>query len=198
MAAPGVHPPPGTSNMDDAALTDIDLYDLDVIDPAQALVDRSGIDHADVEQITQVMTALGALRAAEQQLSEASRARTGLGVTDLRALHYLDACAGRAMTATPGSIARHLGITSASTTKLLDRLERAGHVTRTQHPTDRRALAITVTPTAHEAARETVGRLQSRRFHAAARLTREERDVVIRFLHDLAREITPTTWAAGG
>lgn len=60
---------------------------------------------------------------------------------------------------------------------------------RSPHPTDRRALAITITEETRHAAMQTVGRQQAKRFYAAARLTREERAVVIRFLEDMTQEI---------
>ena len=43
----------------------------------------------------------------------------------------------------------------------------------------------------------TVGRQQAKRFHAAARLTAAERDVVIRFLGDMTNElsIADAAWA---
>lgn len=175
------------------------VYDVDASDPRGILVDREGVDPEDVRQITELMTALGALRDAEQRLSEASRRYMRLNETDMRALHYLIVCAHRAAVATPGGIAQHLGISTASTTKLLDRLERGGHVVRAPHPSDRRALAISITPDTHRAAMETVGRQQARRFHAAARLTSEERDVVVRFLRDMTAEIDPgdADWATG-
>ncbi|MEE4024134.1 MarR family transcriptional regulator [Gordonia sp. PKS22-38] len=43
---------------------------------------------------------------------------------------------------TAGELARHLGITTASTTTMIDRLERAGFVTRTRDPQDRRRVAV--------------------------------------------------------
>ncbi|WP_298861073.1 MarR family transcriptional regulator [uncultured Microbacterium sp.] len=174
-----------------------DLYDVDYSDPEHVLVQRDGIPVAEIRQINALMAALGELREAEEQLSEASRRYMRLGDTDMRALHYLIVCSHRGIIATPGGIAHHLRISSASTTKLLDRLERGGHVVRAPHPTDRRALAISITPATHRAAMETVGRQQSRRFYAAARLAPAERDVVIRFLRDMANEIAPNDeeWA---
>jgi DNA-binding MarR family transcriptional regulator len=172
-------------------LADADVYDVDYSDPEQMLVDRGGIPQADVRQITELMSSLGELREAEEKLSEASRRYMRLNDTDMRALHYLIVCAHRGILATPGGIAHHLRISSASTTKLLDRLERGGHIVRAPHPTDRRALAISITPQTHQAAMETVGRQQAKRFYAAARLTSAEREVVIRFLRDMAREIAP-------
>ncbi len=173
------------------------LYHLATSDPDGRLIDRSGIAEEDVQQIGELMTALARLRDAERALNDASLEYMKLNRNDMRALHYLIASTNRGKVATPGAIAAHLGISTASTTKLLDRLAAGGHITREPHPTDRRALAITITPATHEAALHTVGRQQSKRFHAAARLTRGERDAVIRFLNDMTNEITAGTerWA---
>lgn len=173
------------------------LYHLATSDPDGRLIDRSGIAEEDVQQIGELMTALARLRDAERALNDASLEYMKLNRNDMRALHYLIASTNRGKVATPGAIAAHLGISTASTTKLLDRLAAGGHITREPHPTDRRALAITITPATHEAALQTVGRQQSKRFHAAARLTRGERDAVIRFLNDMTNEITAGTerWA---
>lgn len=165
------------------------IYDLESSDPHSKLIDREGMDSANVRQIGQLMGALGGLRDAEQVLSEASLRYMKLNRNDMRAVHYLIATRNRGEQATPAEIAAHLGISTASTTKLLDRLEAGGHIRREPHPSDRRSLIITVTEQSHDAAMNTVGRQQSRRFHAAARLTPEERDVVIRFIQDMTKEI---------
>lgn len=143
------------------------------------------------------MAALSRLRRAEQELSDASLKYMKLNQSDMRALHYLIVSGNRGAIATPGAISTHLNISSDSTTKLLDRLERAGHIIRKPHPTDRRALTISITPETHEAAMTTVGQQQANRFHAAARLTSAERKVVIRFLDDMAQElsIADLAWA---
>jgi DNA-binding MarR family transcriptional regulator len=176
------------------------IYDVDASDPDGELVDRTGMSRDDVVQIGALMNALAALRDAEQRLSEVSRRYMKLGQTDMRALHYLIVCGHQGIIATPGGIAQHLSISSASTTKLLDRLEQAGHIVRSPHPSDRRALTISITPETRDAARDTVGRQQSKRFYAAARLTPEEREVVIRFLRDMTQEITlgDEPWAQEG
>jgi len=165
------------------------MFDVVANDPSQALIDRTGMEAADVQQISEVMSALGELREAERRLSAASRRYMKLNETDMRALHFLIVAAHAQDLVTPGQISQHLGISSASTTKLLDRLAKGGHVVRSPHPTDRRALTVRITPETHRAARETVGRQQSRRFYAAARLSREERDIVTRFLRDMTNEI---------
>lgn len=168
----------------------LSLYNVESNDPASELIDRSGIDPSELAHISQLMASLGSLRDAEQLLTEASQRYMKLGRSDMRALHYLIVAQHSGAIITPGAIAAHLGISTASTTKLLDRLEMGGHINRSQHPTDRRALAISVTPETREAAMKTVGRLQAKRFTAAARLSKEEKDVVIRFLDDMTEQIT--------
>lgn len=166
------------------------MYDLDSSDPRSEMIDRSGLTPGEVAEIGDLMNALGELRTAEQALSESSRRYMKLNETDMRALHYLIVSGHREELATPGAMAAHLRISSAATTKLLDRLERDGHVTRSPHPTDRRALTIAITATTRRSAMETVGKQQARRFYAAARLTSEERGIVTRFLRDMAAEIS--------
>jgi len=176
------------------------LYDIASNDPDGELIDRRGMSAEDLDQISDLMNAIAGLREAEQRLSDVSRRYMQLGATDMRALHYLILCRNRGMVATPGGIAQHLDISSASTTKLLDRLEKGGHIIRSPHPSDRRALTISITPDTHRAAKETVGRQQAKRFNAAARLTPAEREVVIRFLRDMTAEIAidDEPWAQEG
>lgn len=176
------------------------IYDVDAADPASQLVDRSALDPTEVQEIGAVMAALGRLRTAEQTLSDASLKYMKLNETDMRALHYLIVASNTGTVATPGAIAIHLKISTASTTKLLDRLERAGHIVRAPHPSDRRALVITITAKTREAAMNTVGRQQAKRFHSAARLSAAEREVVIRFLDDMTEQlsITELPWAQPG
>ncbi|MBO0980018.1 MarR family winged helix-turn-helix transcriptional regulator [Microbacterium sp. SD291] len=196
---PGGASDPGERRSPDG-LTHAAIYDVDASDPRSTLIDRSGVPPEELRQIARLMGALGDLRDAEQRLSQASRRYMRLNETDMRALHYLIVCANRGVIATPSGIAGHLSISTASTTKLLDRLERGGHILRAPHPTDRRALAITITQTTRHAAMETVGRQQAKRFYSAARLSAQERDVVIRFLTDMTQEISLTdeSWAQEG
>lgn len=158
-------------------------------DPRSELLDISGVSSEDIAQISRLMEALGNLRDVERELSEASARYMKLNETDMRALHFLIVCENRGDLVTARDIAEHLGVSAASTTKLLDRLEKGGHVVRRPHPTDRRALQILITPQTRQSAYETVGRQQSRRFHSAARLGPQEREVVIRFLEDMAQEL---------
>ena len=151
----------------------------------------------DLAQIGAVMAALGELREAEDRLSEASLKYMKLNRTDMRSLHYLIVASHTGEVVTPGALSVHLRISTASTTKMLDRLERGGHIVRSSHPSDRRALAITITEETRQAAMDTVGRQQAKRFGAAARLKPHERETVIRFLRDMAGEldVSGLAWA---
>lgn len=173
------------------------LYEVDSSDPRSELIDRSALTPEHVAQIGRLMKALSALREAEQSVSEASQKYMKLSTQDMRALLYLIVAKNRGEVATPGMLATHLKISAASTTKLLNRLEKGGHIVRHVHPVDRRALAIEVTPETQASAMQSVGKQQARRFHAAARLTSNEREVVIRFLDDMTQEISITNadWA---
>lgn len=63
--------------------------------------------------------------------------------TDLRCLEIL---LQEVPEASPTLLAERLGLTTGSTTTLLDRLEKAGYLTRQAHPTDRRKSIIRATP----------------------------------------------------
>lgn len=165
------------------------MFDVVSNDPEQRLVDRSGLGDDELREIGELMNALGELRAAERRLSEAAQRYMRLNETDMRALHFLIVTGHAGELVTPGQLAQHLGISTASTTKLLDRLERGGHVVRSPHPTDRRALTVSITPDTHRAAQESVGRQQARRIHAAARLSPAERAIVTRFLREMANDL---------
>ncbi|MFC5338446.1 MarR family winged helix-turn-helix transcriptional regulator [Leucobacter denitrificans] len=173
------------------------LYEVDASDPKSELVDRAGLGTRDIAQIDTLMKALSALREEEQRISDASQRYMGLSALDMRALHYLIIAKNRDEVVTPSMIANYLEISAASTTKLLNRLEQGGHIVRHVHPVDRRAFAIEVTPESRAAAMQTVGSQHAQRFHSAARLSGDERDVVIRFLTEMTRDISmdKATWA---
>ncbi|KAB1946436.1 MarR family winged helix-turn-helix transcriptional regulator [Brevibacterium linens] len=154
------------------------------------LIDSSDLSNADREQIAQLMDALARLREAERTLAEASRRFMKLSEQDMRALHYLIATKRQNAVVTPKMLSAHMLMSAASVTKLINRLERERHVIRKLHPSDRRAYAIDVTAETARSARETVGRAQARRIHAAVRLTSRERDAVIRFLDGMADELS--------
>ncbi|MFB7451967.1 MarR family winged helix-turn-helix transcriptional regulator [Streptomyces sp. NPDC056194] len=62
----------------------------------------------------------------------------GLGATDLYALNILDLTGPM----TPGELGERTGLTTGPTTRLVDRLEKAGYVRRAADPHDRRKVIV--------------------------------------------------------
>jgi DNA-binding MarR family transcriptional regulator len=87
---------------------------------------------------SEFLLALRGAGAVMQLLGAASAERIGINVTDLNCLNIL-ALTGR-MTA--GELARATGLTTASITGVLDRLEEAGFVSRERDPHDRRRVVV--------------------------------------------------------
>ena len=131
----------------------------------------------------EVLEALRAYRAAENGMRRRARSEMGIGETDLLALRHLLEAARAGRTVSPRDLAARLGISSASTTTLLDRLTKSGHVRREPHPTDRRALIVTATEGADREVRATLTAVHERMIAAARTLTPEQAEVVVGFLH---------------
>ncbi len=164
----------------------LSMIDPRVIDPTGTTVKHASLNPEDLDQVVAVLGALKAWRESEERLSLESRTYMKLNETDMKALRFIIAAKNSGVIVTAGMLSEHLQISTASVTKMLDRLQKADHITRTQHPDDRRAVVITITDATHIEARKTIGRRHGRRFEVAAALSPSERDVVIRFLSELA------------
>ncbi|PMC05389.1 MarR family transcriptional regulator [Microbacterium sp. HSID17254] len=121
-------------------------------------------------------------RSAETAMRARTRASMGMNETDLVALRFLlrEQKAGRIVR--PIDLARMLDISTASTTTLIDRLEKGGHARREPHPTDRRAGIVVPTVSSDDEVRATLGAMHRRMLSLVDDLTDEERVVVMRFL----------------
>ena len=98
--------------------------------------------------LEQVGAAARANQTAVDALDEAAAAALGINRTDLRCIDILlQEPEGAAI---PARLAERLGISTGSVTALLDRLERAGYLTRSADPRDRRKVTITPTKTLRE------------------------------------------------
>ena len=174
------------SSKDDARRISQSLVDPRVIDPRQELVRHDDLDDAELAQVVRLLEAIRNWREAEQRLSFLSRNHMKLNETDMKALRYVIASMNADVPVTAGALSDHLHVSTASVTKLLDRLEKAGHVVRKPHPTDRRAVTVEITPETHREVRKTMGMQHARRFEVAKKLTSAERETVTRFLDDLS------------
>jgi DNA-binding MarR family transcriptional regulator len=104
--------------------------------------------------------------------------RLKLNLSEVAALEHLAA----KEEGTASELAARLGLSSGAVTALTDRLERAGHLERHQHPYDRRSRLLRPTPRALTEIRQQLRPLASEVEQIAAALSTEERAVVGRFL----------------
>lgn len=163
------------------------MHDPRVVDARERVLATGDLPEERLTGAVEVMDAVFRWRRAEQRVSEASQEYMRLSATDMRAVRFVIVQTDHGEVVSARDIAEHLGVTTASTTKLLDRLERGQHIVRRPHPTDRRALAIVVTESTRAAAEETIGREYARRFRVAAELDEGERAVVLKFLDAMSR-----------
>lgn len=130
----------------------------------------------------QVIDALGRFHAADTQMHERVRTNAAIGENELRILQYLLRRRREETVVKPSELSRHLGISSASTTALLDRLEREGRVERVSHPTDRRSILIAPTQRAEEEVAVLVDAFDDRVAAAIEQLGPDARVSVLAFL----------------
>ena len=134
---------------------------------------------------------LRALTVQLEQFGASFAAAHGLGATDVRALIALLDVERAGEAASPTRLARELRLTTASTTVLLDRLERAGHVHRTPRTDDRRRVDVSVTDSAKELGWAFFGPVIDAVRTVLDQRSTAERAVIDRFLDDLADALQP-------
>ena len=136
-----------------------------------------------------VLNMLRRYRGAETAMRARTRASMGMNETDLVALRFLlrEQRAGRIVR--PIDIARMLDISTASTTTLIDRLEKGGHARREPHPTDRRAGVVVPTVSSDDEVRETLGAMHRRMLSLVDEMSDKERAVVTHFLAGMTSAI---------
>ena len=134
----------------------------------------------------EVLDSLARFRTSDAQMHQRVRATTTLGENEMRILSYLLRQHRDGNVVKPSEISRHLAISSASTTALLDRLERQGSVERISHPTDRRSILIAPTARAAGDVADIVDAFETRVTEAIEALGDDGRASVLRFLDAVA------------
>ena len=142
-------------------------------------------DAAEKDPSVGVLEAMRTFRAAELAMERRTQQSTGMNGNDLLALRYVILSQQDGRTIGPKELAAYLGISSASTTVLIDRLERAGKMRRENSPFDRRALILVPTATTDEEIHEALGEVPERMVEVANTLTTDEAHTVIQFLNDM-------------
>lgn len=134
-----------------------------------------------------VVRALDELLSTDAAVDRATLHSLGIGANDAKVLrHLLDREIG-GEPATPRVLTELLGISSAATTALIDRLAEAGWVVREPHPSDRRSVFIRATVPPGSPARRLLSVRRVAVSSAAARLGASERRTVVDFLDGLHR-----------
>lgn len=141
-----------------------------------------------------VMDVLQAVRAFSDALDRMHGGMKGdmdMNATDLSALRMLIVREQRGEPVSPHDVAHHLRISTASTTKLLDRLSASGHLERRPHPHDRRARVVVLTDASRqEFFRHFGGHLGAMRA-VAERYDADELALLARFMGELSEAIDP-------
>jgi DNA-binding MarR family transcriptional regulator len=141
--------------------------------------------------VMRVLTSIRAVSDAMERMHSGIKGEMDMNATDVAALRLLIIREQQARAVSPRDIARHLRISTASTTKLLDRLVDSGHVERRLHLSDRRARVIVLTDSARAAFFRVFGeRLRAMRAVAMG-FDEGELDVIARFLDQLSGAMDP-------
>jgi DNA-binding MarR family transcriptional regulator len=135
--------------------------------------------------VLEVLQAVRAFSDAMDRMHGGMKDDMDMNASDLSALRMLIMREQRGEPVRPQDVAEHLRISTASTTKLLDRLTLAGHVERRPHPSDRRARVVVLTDESRRTFFRHFGeRLQAMR-GVADRYSDGELAVVARFLGEI-------------
>lgn len=141
------------------------------------------------DSAVELLAALRSFRAADQDLRRRMSAGMTMNTTDLEALRHVIAHELVVDPVTPRELARHLRISGASTSKLLDRLTASGHLERAPHPRDGRSTIVVATDHAHTQVRRRLTRMHERMLEIAQDVPLEARQDVVTFLREMARDL---------
>ncbi|ATG55921.1 MarR family transcriptional regulator [Brachybacterium ginsengisoli] len=136
-----------------------------------------------------LLSALRRFRTADGEMRRRMSAGMDMNTTDLAALRIVIAHEAAAEPVTPLQLARELGISGASTSKLLDRLAASGHLERVQHPRDGRSRIVVATDHAHAQVRERLGDMHRRMLEIAQDVPGPAREAAIDFLLAMAEHL---------
>lgn len=147
-------------------------------------------DAPDRARSVDVLNLMRRYRSAESAMRARTRDSMGMGETDLLALRFLLQARREGRSPMQRDLAAFLGISSASTTALVDRLVKSGHVERRAHPDDRRASIVVPTTESDHEVRATLGAMHQRMITVVDDLSGDELDAVARFLSGMIQAVS--------
>lgn len=133
-----------------------------------------------------VLQALRSVHEADRQMRRRMSTGMSMNTTDLEAVRHAIAHERAGDPLTPTTLAQHLGISGASTSKLIDRLTRSGHLVRDGHSRDRRSVIIVATDHAHDQVHEHLADMHERMLAVAHCLPEASRADTAEFLRSMA------------
>ncbi|MEV7875922.1 MarR family transcriptional regulator [Microbacterium sp. NPDC089188] len=95
--------------------------------------------------VVQTLRAVQTLSDALDRMHSGMKGDMAMNASDLATLRMLTIRETRGEMVSPHDVAAHLRISTASTTKLIDRLVASGHLERLPHPSDGRARVVVLT-----------------------------------------------------
>ncbi|MGP3536124.1 MarR family winged helix-turn-helix transcriptional regulator [Microbacterium sp. RD1] len=141
--------------------------------------------------VTDALRAVRAFSDAMDRMNGGMKDDMDMNSTDLAALRMLIVREQRGESVSPHDMARHLRISTASTTKLLDRLTASGHVERRPHPHDRRARVVVLTEHSRREFYRYFGAHLAAMSAVADTYSDEELRAIARFIGELAEAVDP-------
>lgn len=154
---------------------------------SQRWIPQTPRDHA----VMDVLKAIRALGDAMDRMHSGMKDDMDMNATDVAALRMLIMREQRGDTVSPHELADHLRISTASTTKLLDRLTASGHLERRPHPSDRRARVVVLTQTSRDEFYHHFGEHLRAMRGVTDGYDEAELRVITRFLAELSEVIDP-------
>jgi DNA-binding MarR family transcriptional regulator len=119
----------------------------------------------------------------------ATGTKLGLNIADMECLSLL-LLKG---ISTPTELARYTGLTTGSTTAMLDRLEKAKLITRKPNPSDRRGVLIEVNQQSAETVGPMVAGIQKLQTELIARYSSQELETIADFLNRFTKNVVEYT-----
>lgn len=115
--------------------------------------------------------------------------KLGLNIADYECLSLISIKG----VSSPTELSRYTGLTTGSTTAMLDRLEKAGFIRRKPNPEDRRGVLIEITKKWMTTARPMVAGVQKAHRELIASYSDEELETIADFLTRFTKNVTEQT-----